>query len=293
MVKNQTVVDLTSGTVGGIAQVIVGQPFDLVKVRMQTSPPGTYKSTMDVVTTVFKNEGPLAFYKGTLTPLLGIGLCVSIQFAALNSTKRFFTDQNNGSPMLSYPQLFCAGAVAGLSNSIVSGPVEHVRIRLQTQASTVPLAYAGPLDCISKIYKANGLAGIFKGQVPTLWREGVGYGSYFFAYEALMQRHMRKENITRSEVSPGFAVLYGAAAGYGLWFSIYPFDVIKSKIQTDGFSASSGRKYTSMLDAFRKVWAQQGVAGFTRGLGPTLIRSPFANGATFLFAELTMRSMSE
>lgn len=43
--------------------MIVGQPFDLIKVRMQTSPPGTYKSTMDAVTTVFKKEGPLAFYK--------------------------------------------------------------------------------------------------------------------------------------------------------------------------------------------------------------------------------------
>lgn len=45
----------------------------------------------------------------------------------------------------------------------------------------------------------------------------VALRSYFFAYEALMQRHMRKENISRSEISPGFAVLYGAAAGYALW----------------------------------------------------------------------------
>lgn len=42
---------------------MVGQPFDLIKVRMQTSPPGTYKSTMDAVSSVFKKEGPLAFYK--------------------------------------------------------------------------------------------------------------------------------------------------------------------------------------------------------------------------------------
>lgn len=30
------------GTTGGIAQVMVGQPFDLLKVRIQTAPQGTY-----------------------------------------------------------------------------------------------------------------------------------------------------------------------------------------------------------------------------------------------------------
>lgn len=36
--------------------------------------------------------------------------------------------------------------------------------------------YAGPLDCAVKLYRQNGIAGIFKGQVATMWRDGVGYG---------------------------------------------------------------------------------------------------------------------
>ena len=32
MSKSSTAKDLTAGTVGGIAQVLVGQPFDIVKV---------------------------------------------------------------------------------------------------------------------------------------------------------------------------------------------------------------------------------------------------------------------
>lgn len=66
--------------------------------------------------------------------------------------------------------------MAGISNSIVSGPVEHIRIRLQTQPNITPKLYAGPLDCASKIYAQQGIAGIFKGQVPTLMRETIGYG---------------------------------------------------------------------------------------------------------------------
>lgn len=165
-----------SGTVGGIAQVLVGQPFDMVKVRMQTSAPGTFSSALDCASRVLKNEGPLAFYKGTLTPLLGIGACVSIQFAALESAKRYFRGNNAPGQELSLPELCAAGAFAGVANTIVSGPVEHIRIRLQTQPNVTPKLYNGPLDCVKKLYAANGVAGVFKGQLSTIWRDGVGYG---------------------------------------------------------------------------------------------------------------------
>lgn len=172
-----------------------------------------------------------------------------------------------------------------------------------------------------------------------------------------MQRHLRETGLKREEVSSGWAVVYGAAAGYALWAtcvvihspslspqssirpltrldvvfssSIYPVDgsslifpfnqevrfptqgitltfptpllvcahhpVIKSKLQTDHFPTPTGPKpvYTSTLSAFRQVWAQQGLKGFTNGLGPTLIRSPFANGATFVGFELMMKALSD
>lgn len=138
-----------------------------------------------------------------------------------------------------------------------------------------------------------------------------------------MQRHLRQTGARREDVSPAYAVLYGAAAGYALWATIYPFDgpspspssavpswttspltappplpcslpVIKSKLQTDHFPTAAGPKpqYASMADAFAKVWRTQGVKGFTNGLGPTLIRSPFANGATFVGFEIMMRALS-
>ncbi|KAI0633534.1 mitochondrial carrier [Trametes polyzona] len=292
---SKTVKDLTAGTAGGIAQVLVGQPFDIVKVRMQTAPAGTYSGMLQCAGGILKNEGPLAFYKGTLTPLLGIGVCVSIQFAALEYSKRYFARQNvlngRGGPdgmALGSGQLFVSGVFAGLANGVVSGPVEHIRIRLQTQSATNPV-YAGPFDAMKKIFTQHGVAGIYKGQVVTLWREALGYGIYFWAYEKLMQREMAKKGIRRDQVNPANAVLFGAAAGYALWAVIYPIDMIKSRMQTDGFSHSDGQKYKSTLDCVRTVWRTEGIAAFTRGLGPTLIRSPFANGATFLGFELASR----
>ncbi|KAJ3491268.1 hypothetical protein NLI96_g855 [Meripilus lineatus] len=292
---SKTVKDLTAGTAGGICQVMVGQPFDIVKVRMQTAPKGTYKGMLHCAGGIFKNEGPLAFYKGTLTPLLGIGVCVSIQFGAMEYSKRYFGQQNRengvGGPnglTLSGPQLFVSGVFAGLANGVVSGPVEHIRIRLQTQSATKPV-YAGPFDAMKKIYSGYGIRGIYKGQAVTLLREASGYGIYFWAYEKLMQREMASKGIRRDQVNPANAVLFGAAAGYALWAVIYPIDMIKSRMQTDGFSAADGQKYKSTLHCVRTVWRTEGIGAFFRGLGPTLIRSPFANGATFLGFEMAAR----
>ncbi|KAG8989199.1 Mitochondrial carrier protein ymc2 [Tulasnella sp. 427] len=279
-------------------KVLVGQPFDIVKVRMQSSPPGTYSGMLSCAGGILKNEGPLAFYKGTLSPLLGIGVCVSIQFGAVESTKRWLAKRNveagRGGPdgkMLSGGQLVAAGVAAGLSNGVVSGPVEHIRIRLQIQGNENKI-YNGPLDAVRKIYRNYGIAGIYKGQAITLCREAVGYGAYFWAYEKLVQRHMASHGIKREELSPGYAVLFGAAAGYALWACIYPIDVIKTRMQTDGFAGDS-RKYKSTLDCVRKVWRNEGINGFSRGLIPTLIRSPFANGATFVFFELASRALAD
>lgn len=36
--------------------------------------------------------------------------------------------------------------------------------------------YNGPLDCARKLYGQAGIAGIFKGQVATILRDGIGYG---------------------------------------------------------------------------------------------------------------------
>lgn len=87
---------------------------------------------------------------------------------------------------------------------------------LQIQATENKI-YNGPGDAVKKIISQHGLAGLYKGQVPTLWREAIGYGAYFWAYEKLMQREIRN-GVKREDVSPVKAVLFGAAAGYAVSF---------------------------------------------------------------------------
>jgi solute carrier family 25 carnitine/acylcarnitine transporter 20/29 len=46
-----------AGGVGGVCAVIVGHPFDLVKVRLQTAEKGVYNGAIDVVKRTIAREG--------------------------------------------------------------------------------------------------------------------------------------------------------------------------------------------------------------------------------------------
>ena len=48
---------LVAGGVGGICAVVVGHPFDLVKVRLQTAEKGVYTGAIDVVRRTIAREG--------------------------------------------------------------------------------------------------------------------------------------------------------------------------------------------------------------------------------------------
>ncbi|KAI0468213.1 mitochondrial carrier domain-containing protein [Xylaria cf. heliscus] len=289
-----TAKDLFAGAVGGIAQVLIGQPFDIVKVRLQTTT--QYSSALNAATTIYAKEGPLAFYKGTLTPLLGIGACVSIQFGAFGYAKRYFETANaaRSGPQgkdLSYAQYFGAGAFAGVANSVISGPIEHVRIRLQTQPHGAARLYSGPLDCVRKLSASGGvLRGLYRGEAVTVLREAQAYGLWFLAFEWMMNADAARNRVARNEVPAYKVALYGGLAGEALWLGSYPFDVIKSKMQTDGFGENM--RYRSMRDCFAQTWRAEGMRGFWKGIGPTLLRAMPVSAGTFAVVEATMRAIS-
>ncbi|RYP46527.1 hypothetical protein DL768_007274 [Monosporascus sp. mg162] len=291
---------------------VPGQPFDIVKVRLQT---GTqYASALDAVKSIYAQEGALAFYKGTLTPLLGIGACVSIQFGAFGFAKRYFESANqrahplsSSSPTststataaaltgnkkdLSYGQYYAAGAFAGVANSVVSGPIEHVRIRLQAQPHGTGRLYSGPLDCVRKLSARAGLLrGLYRGEAVTVLREAQAYGVWFLAFEWMMSADAARNGVARDRIPSWKVALYGGLAGEALWLASYPLDVVKSKMQTAGFGPDA--RYRSMRDCFAQTYRLEGARGFWKGLAPTLLRAMPVSACTFATVEATMRLIS-
>ncbi|KAL3856326.1 hypothetical protein ACJMK2_011095 [Sinanodonta woodiana] len=78
------------GAIAGAASVFGNTPIDVVKTRLQGLDAHKYKHTLDCAIKIFKNEGPRAFYKGTVPRLSRVCLDVAITFMIYDSFMEFF-----------------------------------------------------------------------------------------------------------------------------------------------------------------------------------------------------------
>ncbi|CAK7901395.1 mitochondrial glycine transporter Ymc1p [[Candida] anglica] len=284
---SRKVKDITAGFIGGATQVLIGQPADLVKIRLQTSTTPT--TSTQVIRSVLSNEGALAFYKGTLAPLVGVGVCVSLQFYGFHECKRQLLQYSKQKELNLWPQTYIAGAFAGLVNTPVTAPVEQLRILSQ---SNIKKSGSPLLETIKKIYKTNGFTnGIYRGFGITLIREVQAYGVWFLTYEYLIEWIQRQRGYkSRNEIHTPELLAAGALAGNALWLSSYPLDVVKSNIQSDKFGSDS--KYHGKVNlAIADIWKRQGWRGFWKGLTPCLLRAVPCSAGTFASVELALRLM--
>ncbi|XP_076383578.1 mitochondrial citrate transporter scheggia [Megalopta genalis] len=79
------------GACAGAASVFGNTPLDVVKTRMQGLEAAKYKNTVDCIIQIWKNEGPTAFYKGTLPRLSRVCLDVGITFMIYDSFMELFS----------------------------------------------------------------------------------------------------------------------------------------------------------------------------------------------------------
>ena len=151
---------------------------------------------------------------------------------------------------------------------------------MQTQPHGAARLYNGPIDCVRKLSAHEGvLKGLYRGEAVTILREAQAYGVWFLTFEYLMNADAARNKIKREEISSFKVAGYGGLAGEALWLASYPLDVVKSKMQSDGFGSSM--RYKSMSDCFRQTWKAEGIRGFWKGIGPTLLRAMPVSAGTF------------
>ncbi|XP_021966873.1 putative tricarboxylate transport protein, mitochondrial [Folsomia candida] len=78
------------GAFAGAASVFGNTPIDVIKTRMQGLEAAKYKNTLDCAAQIWKNEGPKAFYKGTVPRLSRVCLDVAITFMIYDSFMDLF-----------------------------------------------------------------------------------------------------------------------------------------------------------------------------------------------------------
>jgi solute carrier family 25 (mitochondrial carnitine/acylcarnitine transporter), member 20/29 len=266
-------VNTIAGGAGGIVSVLLGQPFDLIRVRLQTA------NSSDVIGTTRKiwvQESPRAFYKGATMPFIGSGASVAVQFAVFHRAKQAFKTSAQG-PNIG--QNYFAGFVAGIANSVITGPTEHIRTRMQLQPHGTARLYSGSWDCVRQIVAKAGLSGLYKAYPVAVAKEAQAFGCYFAAFETSLYGLCYATGKSRKEVGILELIPCGAIGGMGFWLGSYPIDCIKNKLQNDGFGKEA--RYRNVWAAVAETWKVGGMPAFWRGLTPTLVRTSLSSAGCF------------
>uniref|UniRef100_A0A5S6QG06 Mitochondrial ornithine transporter 1 n=1 Tax=Trichuris muris TaxID=70415 RepID=A0A5S6QG06_TRIMR len=283
-------VDFIAGTAGGIAAVYAGQPLDTVKVKMQSFP-HLYKNGFSCLWETFRHGRIKGLYAGSLPALTANIAENSVLFAAYGACQKLIATilAKNGDPKNLHPvESACAGSLASIFAAAVLCPTELVKCRLQTERELFGVngsrAQKGPFGITKGIIREEGFKGLFRGFTATAVREVPGYFFFFGTYEG-SKYMLASHDGTRNDLGVVSTCICGGLAGIAFWVSIFPADVVKSKIQVSG----SG----SFLETFASVVRESGIAGLYCGLAPTIVRTLFASAALFCAYEAVQRRMRD
>ncbi|KAL8286621.1 hypothetical protein RQP46_004149 [Phenoliferia psychrophenolica] len=270
-------INMLAGAMAGIAEHAVLFPVDMIKTRMQvlqTSPSAVYTSMADAFTRISTQEGGKRLWRGVASVIAGAGPAHAVYFGTYEIAKEFAGGNANG---YSFAATASAGALATVASDALMNPFDVVKQRMQVHGSV----FRTVASCFRSVYKAEGLSAFYVSYPTTLMMTVPFTAVQFSTYEKL------KDVFNPSQVySPLTHVTAGGIAGGVAAAVTTPLDICKTLLQTRGASDDQQiRKARGMSDAFKIIYARQGVLGFTRGMAPRVLSNMPSNALCWLSYE--------
>nr|VDD23938.1 unnamed protein product [Brassica oleracea] len=197
------VLRLGAGATAGIIAMSATYPMDMVRGRLtvQTAnSPYQYRGIAHALSTVVREEGPRALYRGWLPSVIGVVPYVGLNFAVYESLKDWLVKDNpfglvENNELTIITRLSC-GAIAGTVGQTIAYPLDVIRRRMQMvgwkSASSVvtgegrskaSLEYNGMVDAFRKTVRHEGLGALYKGLVPNSVKVVPSIAIAFVTYE--------------------------------------------------------------------------------------------------------------
>ena len=203
---------------------------------------GTTNKVLNTTKNVFKQEGPIGFYRGFIPPFIGSAVYRGAQFSTFEGT--YTKLSKNESFCQPIPGTFglerrvlAGGFAAGLARNALEIPFEYAKVSRQTGQSWQ----------FRHAYKA----------FPVGLPRNIGIMTMYFSQVDSYRRHT---NLMDSKL--GQFWVSGVASVVG-WASVWPFEIVKN-LQQAGTKAAGD----TTLSRFKFVYETYGMVGFTRGLIP-------------------------
>ncbi|KAJ3782815.1 mitochondrial carrier domain-containing protein [Lentinula aff. detonsa] len=185
------------------------------------------------------------------------------------------------------------GSIAGMVSKVFEHPFDLTKVRLQSQVLDSSARFAGPIDCLRKTWKNEGVRGLYRGLPAPIAGAMVENASLFLSYREFQNIIRRITHQPESQRLP-LHQLAIAAAGSGTItsFLLTPIELVKCKMQVQMLIPPSSSSpahslpglpgpFTVLASAFRGA----GFTGLWLGHTGTLIRETGGTAAWFVTKE--------
>ncbi|XP_011168583.1 mitochondrial 2-oxodicarboxylate carrier isoform X1 [Solenopsis invicta] len=174
-----------------------------------------------------------------------------------------------------------AGGSAGFIEVCIMQPMDIVKTRFQLQVKTTksdPLYYTGIRDCMTKMYRTEGLPAFWKGILPPILVETPKRAVKFFTFEQYKQFFL----FGASAPTPLTFSCAGFFAGVTEAILVNPFEVVKVKLQSD---RKHVKESPSTFAVTKEIVSKHGFGlnGLNKGLSATIMRNAVFNSFYFGF----------
>ena len=263
---------------GGLANAITSailNPLDIAKTRMQTAAsPLPLRSTL----LALHAQGGL---QAVFLPGMAASVCREMVYSGAKAglyvpLRNFFSGGGEGSAGASAGGKVAAALCTGTLGSLAANPIDVVKVRLMADAA----AYPSTLGALPSIYRAEGLAGLYRGLLPSTLRGACVSAGELATYDVV--KGGLKEALFAGQDGVPLHVAASLVTGCVAACVAAPFDLLKSR----AMSSTGGQE--SMSSVLRQL-AREGALpfGLFRGLVPAYLRlGPHALIAFPIFEQL-------
>ncbi|KAL4776511.1 mitochondrial carrier domain-containing protein [Aspergillus nidulans var. acristatus] len=207
------------------------------------------------------------------------------------------TDPTNPQNCALY-KLWLAGALGGIASWTVSSPTEFIKCRAQLDASPGVSSWT----VAKNIVRTRGWRGLYFAGGITCARDSIGYGFYFWSYE-YCKRLMSSPDGKDTSSTALKVLCCGGIAGIVTWASVFPLDVIKTRLQASTIAdyaearpllqAQTNKQPLGSFDLARVMYRAEGFKAFYRGIGVCSLRAFIVNAAQWATYEWLMRCFQD
>mmetsp|Transcript_8239 Transcript_8239/g.24738 ORF Transcript_8239/g.24738 Transcript_8239/m.24738 type:complete len:294 (+) Transcript_8239:177-1058(+) len=254
---------LAGGAAGIISRTCIA-PIERVKILYQVQSGASIgPAWYQLPGRILREEGVQAFWKGNTAAVVRVMPYMSFTFLSFEEYKARIA-------ALGAPSHLCnlaAGSCAGITAVGLTYPLDLVRATMAKPGSK----YDSLVGALMTISRERGVLALYSGMTATMMGVAPYAGLKFMTYESFKEALSTIGGISESDLSATQRVAAGAVAGLVAQTFVYPFDVVRRRMQTyDG----PGKLYKSALDGLRTIAREEGVTrGLYRGLSLNYLKT--------------------